>query len=220
LLRKIALLSSAALFASVGFIGSGAHAGNPVANVANDHVHCATSYGSIGIAPALTASTNGTGVYKIKGTLAGCVDSDNPAVQLATSTFSGTLTGPESLGALAGATPVTGTIKISWKTTKTSDKLSSSSTTLTPNGFMAGTPLSPNAEGQPVFQAGDVYATFIIGTGGANTASSTGAFSGGDSGHGTTLINVTSQDEGGALAGQLTTGIKAVTLGLGAADFG
>lgn len=219
MIRKIALLSSAALLSSVAFMGAGAHASNPVANVANDHVHCATSFGTIGIAPPLTASSSGTGVYKVKGTLAGCVDADNSAVHLATSSFSGVLTGPESLAALAGPTPVTGNIKITWKVTKDSDALSVKSTVLTPNGFSAGTPLSPSAEGQPVFTGGDVYATFIIGTGGGSPTS-TGAFTGGDSGNSSLMIGVTSQDELGALAGQLATGIKSVNLGLGAANFG
>jgi len=196
----------------------------PPIDAANDHVHCSSMNGAIQISPPFGADSPAVTKFAIRGTLLGCTDTDNPAVTLLSGTVSGTLTTTSAIAvdALVGeTTPVTGKIKITWRTPLASPKLVVPTTTLTPTALDTKSFLSPASEGLPVFEDGpsDVFIALTIGAPQAIAAS--GSFTGGDAGIGSTIIAVTSlSDEALGVELETTGKIPSLKLGIGAAQLG
>ena len=200
-------------------MGGGAQAGATKVDVSGDHVVCNTVYGTIGISPALVAGGTTPTKITLKGTIDGCVDTDNAAIHIAASKFSGKLGGQNNdLTGLAGAAQVTGTIVIKWKTQKDTALLQTS-TTITPNSTCGGlVPISelPGAPSHASFHIGGPSACPLGGTTAAPSA--TGAFVGGaDAGASSTTDALSSQDLAPLLG---ATSIKAINIGVGVITVG
>jgi hypothetical protein len=223
LLRKIALLATTgALLAGSLMIGRAANAGAPKIDVSHDHVFCDTLYGTIGFAPPLTASAGGN-VVTLKGTVNGCTDTDNPAVHIIASSFSGKLTSSGTgFSGLLGISAPQGTLTVKWKTASDSP-LQQTSSVLT-LGAAPGS-VCPNPAFGTAGLNGSGYVEFNLG-GGINcggptttplTASASSAFQGADNGNSSVTQAVTSQSLQ-VLAG--SSAIKSVNLGLGNISIG
>ena len=202
-----------------------ATAAPPPIDAASDHVHCSSIIGTIQISPPFTGSSSTVTKFTIRETLLGCVDTDNSSVELMSGTATGTLktSAPVSLSDLVfgSATPVTGTIKIAWKTVSGAAKLVSPTTTLTVTSLDGGQALSPESEGLPVFgnTLGDVFLALTIGS--PDIIGSTGSFTGGDGGINSTIIGVMSQSIEALEIEAVTTGkIGGAKIGIGAAQLG
>ena len=192
-------------------------------DAANDHLHCATNYGSISIKPGITQTSSAITKFKIKGKLAGCVDSDNGGVEIASGSYGGTLTSldPVTITTFFEASiGVSGTITVKWEVAPGAAKLTVPTTSITPNTVALGNvDLFPSDDGISIFQFLDGYLTFITGGG---TASSTGSFTGGNNGNGTALIGIMTQDLDQTISPEFNTmkGLHGlVPLGIGAANF-
>ena len=196
----------------------------PPIDATNDHVHCSSMIAGIQISPPFGAASPAVTKFAIRGTLLGCLDTDNPSVTVLSGKVAGTLTttAPISVDALTGqTTPVTGTIMITWKTPVASPKLVSPTTTLSPTALDTKSTLNPNTEGLPVFgdSSGDTFIAFTIGSPDAIT--SIGSFTGGDRGISSTIIAVTSPSlEALGVELESTGKLPSLQLGIGAAQLG
>jgi hypothetical protein len=206
--RMIALRCAALL--TGGLVAGLAQAAPLKVDVGNDSITCSTVVGAtVSISPPLSfAGAANRATIRVKGKLAGCVDTTNPSVLIASGSFSGTLTGEtNNCSALSGTQPVHGTIVYSWKADPTTPLLQTSSVQ-TVNGI-TGQLFHPSPS-DPAF-AGAAYGSFALGT-----ASVTGAFTGGDGGVTSTSIAVTSEDIGlfNTLCAPPAAGIKTLHIGI------
>ncbi len=219
--------------AGVGVASVGAAPPAPI-DVSNDHVTCTTFFGSLKFNPALTLATpNVPTTATVKGTLDGCIDADNSNVKIAASKLAGTIDYPSnSATALEGMATVTGSsFTISWKAASGAAKLVQSTTTLNFSQLFTST-VGLTMSGGPSGSDSnftDSYGLFQLGHdtahGGTAVPSVTagGAFTGGDSGHTSTMDGLSSGSVT-ALAGPSgilsKAGLKAVSLGIGQMHIG
>ena len=178
-------------------------------DVSNDSITCnAVIASTISFSPGLVLGGSGTAArtVKVKGTVAGCVDTTQPGTKIKSGKFSAVLTGTTSNdceGFLLNSVPLTGTMSIKWKADSTTPITPLSSTvTITayaPAGAI-GTPWSA------------AYLQF-----GLSSTGVTGAFTGGDAGASSSNALVISQDGDNALSQgcAATGGLKKLNIGLG-----
>lgn len=221
--RRIIILALTASFSLLAARGANASPPPKPIDATNDHLHCAVNYGSVSIKPGITETSDLITKFKIKGRLAGCTDDDNGSVKIASGSYGGTLMSlnPVSLDVLfETAIAVSGAITVKWEVAPGAAKLTVPTTSITPNVVGLGdVDLFPSDEGVPIFQSNYGYLTFVTGGG---TATSTGSFTGGNNGNGTTLIGIMSQDLEFTISPEFETtkGLHGVVpLGIGAANF-
>jgi hypothetical protein len=198
------------------FGGSASAAAPPPVNVANDHVVCNTVTGQIKFVPALTLAGSGPGDSNLITKVDGCSDTDQPsAINLEAGAISvkGTLhSATSSCTALLGTTTVTTTVPIvfKWKVVPGTAKPLQPTSTVTLSSIQGGL-FSPGGT-----WGGAQYGDFQVTTG----ATVSGAFTGGDSGHSSSLEATTGQDAAAFGAQCAGKGLKAATLGIGHINLG
>jgi hypothetical protein len=227
---RATLLAAASTLAFVGTLAipTAAHA-TTTFNVGQDHAVCNTLTGTLKFATKLTLGgpTTGTNTTTVKGTVAGCTDSDNGGVGMFSGTLGSTITtsgGSACLG-LAGVSSNTGTAKIVWKpasgqaftpvdptTLKPTTNTSFTQTNGTTYTIGAGQgPWTGVAYGQ--FELGTVYGTTPLSITGA-----TNDFKGGDGGISGWFNGTTQQDTGNILNSCIGKGLSSISFGIGASS--
>jgi len=147
--------------------------------VANHSITCNTVIATVSNSPPLVIGGTATSVkMTVKGSVAGCMVTGQPAVTILSGKLQGTV-GSTSNECITLAQPLTGSITIKWKADKATPILQTSSTfaitDVTFGGFAAPWGVS--------------YGEFSLGTSGV-----TGAFTGGDAGATSSNVSLASQD--------------------------
>ena len=205
--------------------------------VGNDHVVCKTLSGTITFATALKISgpTTGANTITVKAAVAGCTDTDKPAVKVFSGTIASTLTtngGSACAGISGPSTSTSGNNTTTWTPAVgqaftptflvgTAQKPQSFTTVTQTNGaqFVVAATQGTAAQGP---WAGTTYGEFQLGTPfGLTAGTTTGDFTGGDAGATGWFEGTTQQDIGNIVNSCFSTaGLKTVSFGLGALALG
>ena len=196
--------------------------------VGSDHVTCNTLSGTITFATALKNSgpTTGANTITIKGKVAGCTDSDKPAVKMFAGTLASTVTtnnGSACTG-LLGPSNVTGTARITWTPAVGQAFTPTAGSPAKPVSDIGFSQISGGAFAVP---AGEnpwnaAYGQFKLGAAyGILPLSTTTDFTGGDGGA-TGWFNGTTQEDIGNILNSCgaTAGLKTINFGIGAVHGG
>jgi len=225
----LALASATAMVGAFAGTAGASHPNVTTTNVANSTITCNSQVGSLSFLPALTlyggtVDTTPAGTVTVKAAVTGCTTPATGVLIESGATAGVIHSAHSSCNGLSGlSTGTTGPLVTKWKAwpghsnaiTPTSSTLNITQT----NGAQFNNVSPPNPVGDRDTWGG-VYGLFQVGTdvahGGTTAPTVTGAFTGGDSGHTSTLDTATGQDVGGiALACLLTTGVKILNIGIG-----
>jgi hypothetical protein len=219
---RTTVLAALSAFALVGAMAAPAGASTPPLDASNATVSCDSVVGSIKFVPPLTSGGTSAGLVYVKATVSGC--STSLATTVLSGSGKGTLaTATNDCSGLVGlSTSTSGPLITKWKTASGSPKITPAASTLnitqTYGAQFTGTP----GPGDPAGNAdawGASYGLFQIGTdaahGGTSAPNVVGAFTGGNSGHTTTLDATTGQSATSLALSCLLTGIKSIAFGIG-----
>jgi len=227
--KSVLALASATALVGVFAGTAGAAHPNTTTNVANSTITCNSQVGTLGFVPSLTlfsgtVDTTPPGTVTVKATVTGC---STPAsgVLIESGATAGVIhSAHSSCNGLTGlSTGTSGPLVTKWKAWPGhSNSITPTASTLNITQTN-GAQFNGTGVGDPVGDKdtwGAQYGLFQVGTdaghGGTSAPTVTGAFTGGDSGHTSTLDTATGQDVGGiALACLLTTGVKTLNIGIG-----
>ncbi len=210
----LAVLLSATTLVTFAVSNAGASAPPPI-NVTGDHVVCNTVTGAMQFAtPLVNGGTATTNAVTVKGRLDGCTDTDNPAVTLALSTFSATLTGSTNdCSALSNVnTFPSNVVTINWHTAPSTPKLTTSTSSVTLSE-LTGAEYGADWANYIELQSGTAFETAPLAV--------TGAFSGSDGGVASKVDIVTSLDDLHASEAACNgKGVKALNFAIGQVALG
>lgn len=208
--RRQSWLCTVATTVAIVVASTTANAVTPKVDVSSHAITCSTVTGTAKLSPALDDVGLSPLTIKLKGNLAGCVDTTDGAVLIDSATFSGVITDPTNfcpdlITTFQPPATASGTIIYKWKANRTTPTLQTQSTqvidTRTGDLFSPGGPFGPATYVQLAF----------------GTVSVSGAFTGGDGGITSSTVFLTSQDWAGIQSLCATaTGVKTFDLGLGA----
>jgi hypothetical protein len=227
---RATLLAAACSLSLIGVFAAPADAVVTTYNVGNDHAVCETLTGTIKFATKLTLAgpTTGAQTTTVKGTVAGCSDTDNANVAPFSGTLAATLSSNNgtSCAALLGPSNTAGTSRIIWKpatgqafsptvTIGTAQK-PVSDITFSQTGGQTYTVAAGNGP-----WSGTQYGEFYLGAAyGLTAGSGTVDFKGGDNGASGWFAGTTQQSAGWLGYLCLTKGIVSITFGIGAVALG
>ena len=205
---RLSLLAAASSIALVGALAAPAGAATTV-DVSNDTITCNSVVGTIKFSPALQSGGTSAGTVAVKTSSGGCT-TGSASTTILNGASAGTLTSAtnDCAGLLGLSTATSGNLVVKYKTATGSPKITPAASTfhITQSN---GTTYSSDTWGASYgeFQIGGVFGT--------SNPSVTGAFTGGNSGHTSTIDATTGQSDGELALACLLGGIKGLSFGIG-----